>query len=121
MMESGVDPKVERGYQRNEQRFKQEASTKKWIKIGAIGACCLAISIMALQNYQDQPLNPRQAAIITALIHQVAAKDKATPQAAWADLNRRLGVRSHDDLRRRDYDRAESILLDALGVSDGRT
>lgn len=120
-----VEPDArEQALQRQGSRLKRD-NRRRWLFL--VAGIFVAIAALVAWLYVDhrnsesaKPLTPRQDAVLTALAHEAGSRTGKTPQAVWAEFNRRLGIRSHGDLINGQFERAESVLLDMMAVEDRR-
>lgn len=92
-----------------EKRF---ASCFRATMIAAPVAAVLIISgIVAWNHYQSLPLTETQLVILSSLAGEASSNTKSTRQAVWERVKKDLGVRRIQDIKRRDFERAQDILI----------
>ena len=80
----------------------------------AVIAALLAGSAAAWQHHQSHPITDDQRATLTGLADRAAERTDQSRQKIWANLRANLGVRKIQDLRQKDFDRTQTLILQEM-------
>lgn len=103
----------------NQDQFFHLSKPSRSVNLHPNAVFCIAVFILfapatAWHYHQSQPLTDAQRATLASMVGETARKIGETRQKVWWRVKGVLGVRRIEEIERRDFDKAQELLIQGM-------